>query len=151
MSVTVNDTRRPALAPVGGVSVLLRAPDGRYVVHPATRAADGQWVAMTDDIDTAGAWHVAVTVQRPGLPPVTDTHAWGVGGGPAPTVSAAPLRPLTTTLAVLLGAAVSIAGGVWWMRRRRNGERAAAISTDSADLAVAAAERQVTEPSALVR
>jgi copper transport protein len=118
ISVTVSETRRPALAPIGGVSVVLRAPDGRQTVRPAIATPDGLWTVTTDDIDIAGAWHVSVTVLRAGLPAATDAHLWGVAGGPAPVVSAAPLRPATTVAATVLSVAVLIAAAVWLRRRR---------------------------------
>ncbi|HEY0530186.1 MAG TPA: copper resistance protein CopC [Actinoplanes sp.] len=117
VSVTLNETRRPALAPIGGVSVILRAPDGRQMVRPVTRTSDGLWTVVTNDIDTPGAWHVSVTVLRPGLPAVTDSHAWGVAGGQPPIVSAAPLEPVTTALAVL-AALVAVIGALLLARRR---------------------------------
>ncbi|MFB9236034.1 copper resistance CopC family protein [Plantactinospora siamensis] len=120
VTITVNDTRRPAPARVTGVSVQLTAPDGTTRLHPVTRTADG-WTVPVDDIRAAGAWRVAVTVLREGLPPVTDPHSWIVPAAPsaaAPVrVSAAPLRPgvdLLAVLAALVGAGVA-AG---WLRRR---------------------------------
>jgi copper transport protein len=119
VTITVNDTRRPALAPVGGVSVVLRGPDGTQAVHPVTRGSDGVWSVAVDDIRTAGRWQVSVTVLRPGLAAVTDAHAWAVAGGAPPVISAAPLRPATTALAVVLLAAVIAGAVVSRLRRRR--------------------------------
>jgi copper transport protein len=123
ITITVADTRRPALAPVTGVSVLLRSPEDARTVHPVVRSADGGWAVTVDDIAAPGEWSIAVTVQRDGLAPVTDVHAWVVGSGspPAgPTFSAAPMRPATTWLAVGAGlVGLAVAGAAFWRRRRR--------------------------------
>jgi copper transport protein len=121
VTITIADTRRPALAPIGGVSVILRAPDGTQTVHPVTRAPDGSWAVSTDDIRSAGTWKVSVTVLREGLPAVTDAHDWGVAGsatGADPLVSSAPLRPLLSVLALVV-AVGGLVGAVLWYRRRR--------------------------------
>ncbi|MGW5673479.1 CopD family protein, partial [Micromonospora sp. NPDC003776] len=108
VSISVEDTRRPAPGPVTGVSLLLSGPNGERAVHPVTRTADG-WVVAVDDIRTPGQWRVGVTVLRGGLPPVTDTHPWLVPAGAstaAPVrVSAAPLRPVLDRAALLLAVA----------------------------------------------
>jgi copper transport protein len=119
VSITVSDTRRPAPAPVTGVSLLLTGPNGERALHPVTRTPDG-WVVTVDDIRVAGDWRVAVTVLRDGLPPVTDSHPWVVPAtdpvGAPVRVSAAPLRPVLDLLAVL-GAVVAAAGALWAGRR----------------------------------
>ncbi|GAA2655425.1 copper resistance CopC/CopD family protein [Paractinoplanes durhamensis] len=129
LSVTLNETRRPALAPIGGVSVVLLAPDGREVVRPVTRTGDGLWTVTTDDIDTPGTWHVSVTVLRPGLPAATDVHTWGVAGGPPPVAPAVPLEPVTTVLAVLV-ALGAMTGAVLLTRRRRSAAEPAMAATE---------------------
>jgi copper transport protein len=120
VTMTVSDTRRPALAPIAGVSVTLRSPDGTQTVHPVTQAPDGSWVLATDDIRTPGRWRIAVTVLRPGTAAVTDEHTWGVAGGTAAVVvSAAPIRPMATALASILVAAVIAAAYASRRRQRR--------------------------------
>jgi copper transport protein len=144
ITITIADTRRPALAPIGGVSVILRAPDGTQTVHPVTRAPDGSWAVSTDDIRTAGAWKVSVTVLREGLPAATDSHDWGVAGtgtGADTVVSSAPLKPAVTALAVVV-AVGALVGVVWWYRRRR--------VTGSAVGAAAPALSAAVEPVELV-
>ncbi|MFG3601259.1 copper resistance CopC family protein [Micromonospora chersina] len=128
VSIAVGDTRRPAPAPVTGVSLLLTGPNGEQAGHPVTRTADG-WVVTVDDIRTPGAWRVGVTVLRDGLPPVTDTHPWLVPAGEsaaAPVrVSAAPLRPALDRSALALGGAAVVGlvlvAARWWRRRRPGG------------------------------
>ncbi|WNM38358.1 copper resistance protein CopC [Micromonospora halotolerans] len=139
VSIGVGDTRRPAPAPVTGVSLLLTGPNGERAVHPVTRTADG-WVVAVDDIRTPGAWRVGVTVLRDGLPPVTDTHPWLVPAGEsaaAPVrVSAAPLRPALDRSALALGGA-ALAGLLLvaarrWRRRRPGGpDREQPLPADS--------------------
>lgn len=124
VTATVADTRRPALAPVTGVSAMLLSPDGTRTVHPLTRSADGSWTLVTDDVRTPGRWRIAVTVLRPGVAAVTDTHDWGVTDGTSArvVVSAAPLR--TPAAAAAAGLTVLAAAGSCWaagraLRRRR--------------------------------
>jgi copper transport protein len=122
VTIAVADTRRPALAPIGGVSVVLRSPDGAQTIHPVIRAADGSWALSTDDIRTPGAWKISVTVLRNGLSPVTDVHDWGVAGagtGANAVVSSAPLKPAVTVLAVVVALGSVLAAALWYRRRRR--------------------------------
>jgi copper transport protein len=122
VTITIADTRRPALAPIGGVSVILRGPDGTQTVHPVTRAPDGSWAVSTDDLRSAGTWKVSVTVLREGLPAVTDAHDWGVAGsatGADPLVSSAPLRPLLSVLALVVAVGGLVGAALWYRRRRR--------------------------------
>jgi copper transport protein len=123
VSITVADTRRPAPAPLTGVSVQLVGPDGTQKVHPVTRTADG-WTVAVDDIRSPGDWKVSVTVLRDGLPPVTDGHRWVVApanqSGVGVVVSAAVLRPVVTWLAVLVAGAATLSALVLRYRRRRS-------------------------------
>jgi copper transport protein len=122
VTVVVNDTRRPPLGPITGVSVVLRSPEGGQHVHPVVRTSDGGWAVTVDDIQGAGEWTVSVTVARDGLPPVTDPHQWVVGSGAAaavPVVSAASLAPATVWLAGIIAVLACVAGGIWLRRRRR--------------------------------
>ncbi|MGI5238976.1 copper resistance protein CopC [Dactylosporangium sp. CA-139066] len=145
ITITVADTRRPALAPITGVSVILRSPEGAQTVHPVVRSADGGWAVTVDDITASGEWRVAVTVQRDGLAPVTDVHSWVVGSDtppPPPTFSAAPMRPATTWLALVAGlAGLAGAGAEFWRRRRRASAPAAVLGT-AAEPATGSGERE---------
>ena len=118
ITVAINETRRPAVSPIGGVSIVLHGPDGQQTVHPVSRTSDGLWSVATDDIRSPGAWQISVTVLRAGLPAVTDTHPWGVAGGGRPVVSAATLRPAATVLALLLTVGFLGAAALWQRRRR---------------------------------
>jgi copper transport protein len=153
ITVTIADTRRPALAPIGAVTVILRAPDGTQTVRPAIRAADGSWTAATDDIRASGAWKVSVTVLRDGLPPVTDAHDWGVAGagvGAQAVVSSAPLQPAATVLAALVALGAVLGAALWYRRRRRPGAASSPIAEAApAAPAVPAVPAASADPPAL--
>jgi copper transport protein len=119
VSITVDDTRRPAPAPITGVSLQLVAPDGTATVRPVNRDGAG-WTAAIDDIRAPGTWRIGVTVLRQGLSPATDLHSWEVPATDpaAVVVSAQPVRPVTTALAVVIGAGSALALLAWWLRRR---------------------------------
>ncbi len=132
LTVSVLDTRRPAPGPVAGVTVTLRGPDGREVSRAAQPAglsgpvavgssftsSDG-WVVAGDDITAPGSWQVRVVARRPGLPDVSGSYGWVVGGAVARhpvRLSATPIAPALHTLAwlfALTGLAVAV------VRRRR--------------------------------
>ena len=132
VSITIDDTRRPAPAAVTGVSLMLRGPDGTQAVYPVTRGPDG-WTVAVDTIRSPGAWTVSVTVLRDGLPPVTNAHQWPVPPatqtGDAVLVSSAPLQPVISWLALLL--ALGLLGGAGWYgyRIRRRAPEAPVVST----------------------
>jgi copper transport protein len=138
LTITVSDTRRPAPAPISGVSVSLAGPDGARRVHPVTRTPEG-WTVTLDEIRTPGEWQVAVTVMRDGLAPVTDTHRWAVPAAPATVaVSAAPLQPAIGVLAALVAFGAVAASIVYGRRRwRRRGtaaaERRPAVSAEESE------------------
>jgi copper transport protein len=125
VSIVLADTRRPAPAPVSGVSVQLTGPDGTRRVHPVVRTADG-WRVSVDDIRTTGQWQIAVTVMRPGLAPVTDGHSWTVPPTAAQragvVVSAQSLQPWSTWLAwTVAGGSPLLALALLYRRRRMLG------------------------------
>jgi copper transport protein len=122
LTITVADTRRPSPGRYTGMSVQLMSPDGRATIYPVSPGDQG-WTIAVDDINVAGTWRIAVTVLRTGMSPATDIHDWVVPAATADpagvVVSAAPVRPVTTALAVFVAAGVLFAVGVWWRRRRR--------------------------------
>ena len=133
LTVSVLDTRRPAPAPVIGVAVTLRGPDGHETTRNANpaglsgpvasgssyRSFDG-WVVAGDDITAPGLWRVRVVARRPGLPDAVAIYRWTVANGAAARparLSGAPLAGLLGGLAWLLTGAGLIV--VLLMRRRR--------------------------------
>ncbi len=121
LSVQVLDTRRPALVPVSGVTLLVRRPDQPAESLPATgtgsRFDAGTAVLASGDV-TFG-----IIVHRPGLADQTIEVPWRVETAPvkrAPTVlSAAPIAPVTNRLAGLAAAAgLLVAGGAVGLRAR---------------------------------
>lgn len=145
VSIAVDDTRRPAPAPVTGVSLMLRGPDGTQAVYPVTRGPDG-WTVAVDAIRGPGDWTVSVTVLRDGLAPTTDAHRWPVppateeAGGVL--LSSAPLQPVIGWLAVLLAlglAAGAARYGYRTLRRRRGDLQLSTVDTVEVDLVHAGA------------
>jgi copper transport protein len=132
VSITVDDTRRPAPAPVTGVSLMLRGPDGTQAVYPVTRGPDG-WTVAVDTIRSPGDWTVSVTVLRDGLPPATSAHRWPVLPATqtegAVLVSSAPLQPAVSWLALLLALGLLGAAGWYGYRTWRRAPRSPAAST----------------------
>jgi copper transport protein len=122
VSVAVDDTRRPAPAPVTGVSLMLRGPDGTQAVYPVTRGPDG-WTVAVDAIRSPGDWTVSVTVLRDGLAPATDAHRWPVPPATDDSgtvlLSSAPLQPAIGWLALLLALGLAAAAGWYGYRARR--------------------------------
>jgi copper transport protein len=129
VSITVDDTRRPAPAAITGVSLMLRGPDGSEAVYPVIRGQDA-WTVAVDGIRSPGDWTVSVTVMRDGLPPATNAHKWLVlaqtQAEEVVVVSSAPLQPAITWLAVLL--ALGFLGAAGWYGNR-TWRRASVVST----------------------
>jgi hypothetical protein len=120
------DSRRPPLAPISGVSFLLRQPGGSGRSETlATTRTGSRFDAGTVSL-TAGDLDVAVLVHRSGLTDAVIQVPWRVNGPEvvrAPVViSAAPLAPwvnLAAALVAVTGAAVLLAGV---LRSRRRGD-----------------------------
>jgi copper transport protein len=128
LSVQVVDSRRPPLAPITGVTILLRQPGGSGRSESlATTRTGSRFDAGSVDL-TAGDLDVAVLVHRSGLTDTMIQVPWRVNGPEvvrAPVViSAAPLAPAVNLAATLvaLGAAVVLLAGVLRGRRRRDEE-----------------------------
>ncbi|MET8846789.1 copper resistance protein CopC [Amycolatopsis sp. NPDC004625] len=108
LTAGVFDTRRPAPAPIQGVTFTLRGPAGGVRIVPATPAENGTYVAAAD-LDAPGAWQVTAIVARPGLAPAAqDYHpliAPATRTAREPRVSQDALTPVTGRLAALVLAA----------------------------------------------
>jgi copper transport protein len=116
-SVQVVDSRRPPLAPISGVTILLRQPGGSGRSETlATTRTGSRFDAGTVNL-TAGDLDVAVLVHRSGMTDAVIQVPWRVNGPQvvrAPVViSAAPLAPslnLAAALVAVTGAVVLLAG-----------------------------------------
>lgn len=129
LRVDVNQTRRPATAPVTGVTASLVGPDARV---GATRSLarteiDGRWELGGVDLTAAGRWEMTITVQRAGHAATvwhtSTTIANSPGVARQPLISDRPWGrvpdDIALTVALLTFATASIAMEV--RRRRRPG------------------------------
>ncbi len=134
LSVQVLDTRRPSLAPISGVTLLLTSPRGTPTTLPTSQSGyrfDAGAVRLE-----GGDLTVGVVVRRAGQPDVTIELPWLVAAAPvkpAPVVlSAAPLAPVTSLLAGLLAATMlATCLGVALIRRRSKRRRDVAPSFET--------------------
>lgn len=121
--VAVDDTRRPARAPITAVAVALHGPAGQSLPARAlTRAgASNRWQLGGIGFDQTGAWRVTLSISRPGLANATWQPVWTAGsrqsGVPGQVLSDRPLAALLDALAALLG--LGCAGAALVARRRR--------------------------------
>jgi hypothetical protein len=129
--VQVVDSRRPPLAAITGVTVLLRHPGGPAAGEPlATTRSGSRFDAGTVDL-SAGDLQIGVVVHRSALADSVVEVPWSVGAPEvqrAPTViSADPLAPAVNLGAAVLAlaAALMLLGGAV---RHRLGDRAGRAS-----------------------
>lgn len=125
LRVDVSQTRRPALAPVIGVTVSLRGPDAPASrARPLTRTEiTNRWESGAVRLSSPGLWHLIVTVQRVGRLDNSWRANWIVPNDPAGTArSLISNRPWTS---VLDGTAIGLAAVLFgvgltfeWSRRR---------------------------------
>lgn len=146
--VEVFNTRRPAVAPVRDVLVTLETVGGQApVAVPARPIGDGRWSASVS-LREPGPVAVVVVVRRAGVPDVTKTFSWTVGGASTITrpavVSTAPLMGALQRLAWLVLAVVM--GGLGTVLVRRRGRhRAAAAHPESPVEVVPTSDDEVSE------
>ena len=125
---TIDDTRRPAPAPITSATLALTSPGGQ--AKPAAVLVRGsgpdEWQLGGIPLTQAGSWRATLTVHRPGRPDAVWATDWVVGGHPAgsgsPVLSDRPWADLLNwaALIILVGciggfAVVSVRHG----RRRR--------------------------------
>ena len=134
--IGVLDTRRPAPAPIGAVTVRLFPPAGTGGTTLEARAsAPGRYEIDNLPIDQGGPWRLAVEIDRVGLRPASVEIPWAVSpplSAPHPVlVSDAPLAPIGTFLALALGFLLGALGIAVNVRKRghRPGRSAAAFAT----------------------
>jgi copper transport protein len=118
LTVDVHDTRRPAPAPITGVSITGADREIVAAVAAPRRDDTSRWDAGTVTL-RAGTAPLVLTIARAGLPDVTTSVPWTVPArAPArqPTiVSDAPLRTPTDVAALVVAAP-----GAWLLLRRRH-------------------------------
>ena len=108
LDIGVLDTRRPAPAPIGSVTVRLVEPAGAgQLIETARPIAAGKYEVAGLSLAEAASWVMTVEVDREGLAPVTVDFPWTVQPPLAVphtvVVSDAPLGQVATPLALVLG------------------------------------------------
>lgn len=140
LRVDVNQTRRPAPAPVTGVTAALLGPDS---LASATRSLAkteiaNRWELGGVDLTAAGSWQMTITVQRVGRPDTVWRANWIVQDNPAgaraPLIDDRPwgsaLNHAALLIAILAFGAAFIAACIE-RRRRRGVANAPEASTQS--------------------
>jgi hypothetical protein len=130
--VRVVNTRRPALAPVTGVSIRFSSPDGASATVDAVSDGGERYHLSGEQLGNPGAWTIDVVAHHEGRPDTTARFDWAVRD-PAAVVrearfstralrgpmTAAALALIVTdaviVLALLVGATVPRASA-WWQR-----------------------------------
>jgi copper transport protein len=139
VTVSVQNTRIPAPAPISSVVVRYTAPPplGRTETHPAVRASDGNWTDATSVIDRPGSWTLHVVVARAGMRDVVLDTSWTVLAHPSSftdhvRVSADVLEPTLDMISVGLTGASVVGGGALYVGIRRRKRRGNTRPTTSA-------------------
>lgn len=121
-TVAAASTRKPALAPVSGVSLRFVPPGGEAPsVLDARPLERDVYRAGGENLDRPGAWQVTVVVHRPGLPDQAAVFSWvtpAAAGEAQPWISDRPLAPFTRAAAGLLALLLAAGGAAWASRRR---------------------------------
>jgi hypothetical protein len=127
LTVQVVDTRRPALAPVTGVTVLLRRPGAAAGEALETTRTGSRFDAGTVNL-VNGDLDIAVVVHRAALSDTVVDLPWSVRAPEvkrAPTViSADPLAPALNMGALLVASSAAVALLLALLRRRLQGRSA---------------------------
>lgn len=124
-AIGVFDTRRPAPAPIVGVSLVRSDPSGTTRVGlPARSLGEGRYEVGGDLFETPGRWLVGVVVERAGLAPASFVADWDVppAGTPAERstlVAQVPLGDLARPAAILVGLGYGSAVGLIVLLGRR--------------------------------
>ncbi len=123
VDIGVFDTRRPAPAPIGKVTVRLVPPSGVGETALVARASTPGHYEINDlAIEQGGSWHLAVEVDRTGMPPAAVAIPWDVQPPLAAprtiVVSDAPLAPIATPLALVLAVVLGALAVAIIARRR---------------------------------
>ena len=125
LRVDVNQTRRPALGLVTGLSAVLLGPDSRSgAPRPLVRTEiANRWELGGVDVTAAGSWHFALTVHRAGLPDTVWRPSWIAGGSSGdgePLISDRSWESGLDHIALVIAMLTLVAGlGVVVVHRRR--------------------------------
>jgi len=133
LRVDVSQTRRPARAPLTGVTASLRGPDSGATATRSLARTEiaNRWELAGASLTAAGEWQLTITTSRAGLPDTIWRASWKVENNPAsarkPLVSDRPWERLLNHIALgiaLLTLAVGlIALWVGHRRHRPNAQR----------------------------
>ena len=140
VTVSVQNTRIPAPAPIASVVVRYTAPPplGRTETHAAVRASDGSWTDATSVIDRPGSWTLHVVVARAGMRDVVLDTSWTVLAHPSSftehvRLSASVLEPTLDAVSIGLTGATVMCGALYVgvrRRQRRNSRPAASVQPE---------------------
>lgn len=127
LRVDVSQTRRPAAAPVTGVTASLTGPDSHAsVVRSLTRTEiANRWEMGSVNLTAVGRWELTITTQRAGLPDTVWRAGWIVAGDPTaarkPLISDRPWETLLNRIALGI-ALLTLASGLiaGWIDHRRH-------------------------------
>ena len=115
LTVSVADTRRPARAPVQGVTLRLRDPSGaRGEPLQAQPLGEGRFQVAGDMLQAAGDWKATITLRRPGRADVSADVQWSVASQSQPF----------PWLGWAAGGALALLGALGALWRARNRARA---------------------------
>ena len=111
VSLTIFNTRRPAPAPVGPVTLRLNplTQGETPLILSAKSVGDGRYQVDRETVTLSGAWQASVDIGRPGLPDAHLTVPWTVGPEEVLTatrpvvVSNRPLAPVLDMAASIIG------------------------------------------------
>ena len=118
LRVDVNQTRRPAPAPVTGVTASLIGPDS---YASATRSLTrteiaNRWEMGGVNLTAVGSWKLTITTQRAGRPDTVWRAGWMVAGNPAaarkPLISDRPWRSALDDMALVIAMLALTAGSI---------------------------------------
>lgn len=125
-TIRVLDSRRPALAPINRVLVMVGDTAPIAAVRQGTPCGwpcieDVDWVVSTGAITHSGPWPTTVDVERTGFPTVSRTFVWNVAPAPGQEQGGAALSGPLGWLAVV-ALATGVAAMLLVVRGRRRPE-----------------------------
>ena len=117
VTVTVQNTRIPAPAPIESVTIRYTAPGGRSpsVTAAADRTDDSTWTDSTDVFDRPGNWTLHVVITRAGMTSIDLDTSWHVLAAPSSftadvRVSSTSLKPTLDVVALAFSAVSTLIG-----------------------------------------